>query len=71
MRNIEQIENIEGKIILLRVDFNVPIKDEVVEDEFRIIKALPTIKFLQSHGAKIILITHLGKGGETLLPIAK
>ena len=71
MRNIKQIKNLKGKNILLRVDFNVPIKNGKLEDNFRIIKALPTIEFLQKKGAKLILITHLGKGGETLLPVAK
>ena len=71
MRSIKQIKNIKGKVALLRVDFNVPVKNGRVEDDFRIIKALPTIKFLQKKGAKIILITHLGKGGETLLPVSK
>ena len=69
MRSIKQIKNIKGKIILLRVDFNVPIKSGVVQDNFRIVKAIPSIKFLQNKGAKIILITHLGKGGNTLLPV--
>jgi phosphoglycerate kinase len=71
MRSIKQIKNLRDQAVLLRVDFNVPIKNGKVEDNFRIIKALPTIKFLQKKGAKIILITHLGKGGETLLPVAK
>jgi phosphoglycerate kinase len=71
MRNIKQIKNIKGKKILLRVDFNVPIKNGKVLDDFRIQSALPTIKFLQKKGAKIILITHLGKGGESLAPIVK
>src|SRR3989344_1953924 len=71
MRSIKQIENIKGKTVLVRVDFNVPIKNGKVEDDFRIKKALPTIEFLQKKSAKIILITHLGQGGETLLPIAK
>jgi len=48
----------------------VPIKESVVEDNFRIRKALPTIKYLQHKGAKVILLTHLGKGGDTLLPVA-
>ncbi|MBI2630714.1 phosphoglycerate kinase [Candidatus Nomurabacteria bacterium] len=75
MRNIKPIKsigkNLKGKAVLIRVDFNVPIKDGKVEDDFRIVKVLPTIKFLEKKGAKVILITHLGKGGDTLLPIAK
>ncbi len=71
MRNIKQIKNIKGKKVLIRVDFNVPIKNNRVEDDFRIQSALPTIKFLQKKGAKIILITHLGKGGDSLAPVAK
>ena len=49
----------------------MPIKNGVVQDDIRIVKALPTIKFLQKKGAKIILLTHLGKGGESLLPVVK
>jgi phosphoglycerate kinase len=70
MQLIKKIKNIKGKVVLMRVDFNVPIKDGKVEDDFRIKKAIPTIKFLQNKGAKIVLITHLGKGGETLLPVS-
>jgi phosphoglycerate kinase len=71
MRSIKQIKNIKGKTVLMRVDFNVPILNGKVEDDFRIKKALPSIKFLRAHGAKIILIAHLGKGGDTLAPVAK
>ncbi len=71
MRGIKQIENLKGKKVLVRVDFNLPIKDGQVEDVFRIKKSLPTINFLQKEGAKIILITHLGKGGDSLSPVAK
>ncbi len=70
MRSIKQIKNIEGKTALVRVDFNVPIKNGQVEDDFRIRAALPTINFLLEKGAKIILITHLGKDGtESLEPV--
>ena len=71
MKSIKELKNIKGKKILIRVDFNVPMKNGKVEDDFRIQKALPTIQYLQKKGAKIILIAHLGKGGETLAPVAK
>lgn len=71
MRSVKKIKNLKGQRILVRADFNVPIALGKVEDDFRITKALPTIKFLRAKGAKIILITHLGKGGETLAPVAK
>jgi phosphoglycerate kinase len=67
MRNIKQIKNLKGKTVLLRVDFNVPIKNGRVMDDFRIKKSLPTIKFLLQKGAKIILITHLGEDGMASL----
>lgn len=53
--------------MLVRVDFNVPIKDGKVEDDFRIAKALPTIKFLLEKKAKVVLVTHLGKDGSASL----
>jgi len=72
MRSIKQIKNLKGKTVLLRVDFNVPIKNGGVLDDFRIKAALPTINFLLKRGAKIILITHLGKDGtESLGPVVK
>lgn len=56
----------------MRVDFNVPIKNNKVIDDFRIRAALPTINFLLKGGAKIILLTHLGKDGKASLePVIK
>ena len=71
MRSVKQIKNLKDKKVLMRVDFNVPIKNGEILDDFKIRKALPTIKFLQRKGAEVILISHLGKDGtESMKPVA-
>ena len=63
MYNKKTIEDIDckGKRVLVRCDFNVPMKDGVITDNKRIVEALPTIKYLSSNGAKLILCSHFGR----------
>ena len=71
MKSIKDLKNLSGKKVILRADFNVPIKNGVVVDDFRIKKIIPTILFLQQKGAKVIIISHIGDDGkESLLPVA-
>ena len=59
-KNIEDVE-VAGKTVLVRCDFNVPMKDGVITSDKRIVEALPTVKYLMEKGAKVILCSHMGK----------
>ena len=69
-KTIEDIQ-VKGKKVLVRCDFNVPLKDGVITDENRLNGAMPTIKYLVDNGAKVILCSHLGKdASKSLAPVA-
>ncbi len=59
--SIKKYKDLRGKKVLLRADFNVPIKNGVVRDDFKISAGLATIRYLQRYNAKIIITSHLGK----------
>lgn len=75
-KTIEDVQ-VKGKKVLVRCDFNVPLKDGVITDENRLNGAMPTIKYLVDNGAQVILCSHMGKPkGEakpefSLAPVAK
>ena len=60
--------NVKGKKVLVRCDFNVPMKEGKITDDIRIVEALPTIKKLMADGGRIILCSHLGKPKGTVKP---
>ena len=71
MRTVRDIKLLENIPILVRAALNVPVENGVVMNDYRLRRALPTIKYLSGRGARVVLIGHLGNGGtETLEPVA-
>ena len=75
-KSVKDID-VRGKKVIVRCDFNVPMKDGVITDDIRIVSALPTIKYLIDNNAKVILMSHLGRPDKcydakySLKPVAK
>lgn len=60
-KSLAELKNIFGKKVLLRLDCNVPLRGKKIVDDFKILQSLPTLKFLISAGAKVIVVSHLGR----------
>ena len=61
MKYIKDLENLNGKRVLLRLDLNVPLKNGTITDETRINKILPIVNFLIKKKTKILIISHIGR----------
>lgn len=72
VRWLREAVGLEGKRVLLRIDANVPLLGGEITDDFRLKKVLPTIEFLRSKGARVVIISHLesGDGAASLRPVA-
>lgn len=68
-KTVQDIGDVKGKRVLIRCDFNVPIADGKVVDDFRIKQALPTLNFLKDKGARVIIISHIEGESDTLRPV--
>ncbi len=71
--SIYDIPHLASTRVLLRLDLNVPLDAGEIRDPYRIIEALPTLNYLREQGARIVIVSHIGKGNpeDTLLPVAE
>ena len=67
MQTITDIK-LKGKRVLIRVDYNVPINEGIVLDDFRVCSSLPTIKHCLNEGASVVLMSHLGRPEGNIIP---
>lgn len=67
LQSIKNIKNLKGKRVLLRLDLNVPLNGSKISDDSRLKYAIPTISYLKSKGAKVIILSHLGSDGKMSL----
>ncbi|MEK7557990.1 MAG: phosphoglycerate kinase [Patescibacteria group bacterium] len=70
IKSIRQAKNLDKKIVFLRVDFNVPIENGVIKEDYKIIQALPTIRFLLRYGCHLIIATHLTGASTSKIKIS-
>jgi phosphoglycerate kinase len=70
MKKVTDIKDLRGKRILLRASLNIPLKDGVIQNHLRLKRALPTMRYLREQGAKVVIVSHIGREPEeTLRPI--
>jgi phosphoglycerate kinase len=72
MKSVRDLAKLENTIVLVRTSLNVPIENGKVINDYRLRRALPTIRFLSEKGARVVLMSHIGEAGtETLAPVAE
>lgn len=70
MKKLTNIGDVRGRYVVVRASLNLPLEDGVVRNEFRLLRALPTLRYLHEQGAKTIVLSHIGRAPEeTLQPV--